>query len=53
MQDPVKGRFYKQQLRKAPTPGVDFNFEVISTCASCYILLLTAVSTVMKKQSFF
>jgi hypothetical protein len=26
--DPVKGRYYKEQLRKAPTPGVDFNFEV-------------------------
>jgi len=29
MGDPVKGRYYKQQLRAAPIPGVDFkNFEV-------------------------
>lgn len=26
--DEVKGRYYKEQLRKAPTPGADFNFEV-------------------------
>jgi hypothetical protein len=26
--DPVKGRYYKEQLRKAPTPGHDFQLEV-------------------------
>jgi hypothetical protein len=26
--DPLKGRYYKEQLRKAPTPGEDFQFEV-------------------------
>lgn len=30
MQDLVKGRYYKEQLRKAPTPGKDFNFEVLN-----------------------
>ena len=30
--DAIKGRYYKEQLRKAPTPGKDFDFEV--TCAS-------------------
>lgn len=28
MGDPKKGRYYAKQLRAAPTPGVDFNFEV-------------------------
>jgi hypothetical protein len=26
--DPIKGRYYKEQLRQAPTPGVNYNFEV-------------------------
>jgi len=26
--DPLKGRYYKEQLRKALTPGRDFDFEV-------------------------
>jgi hypothetical protein len=30
MGDVIKGRYYKQQLRKAPTPGVDYQFEVIN-----------------------
>ena len=30
MGDVIKGRYYKQQLRKAPTPGVDYQFEVKS-----------------------
>jgi hypothetical protein len=33
--DTIKGRYYKEQLRKAPTPGKDFNFEVIK-CVSNY-----------------
>ena len=28
MGDNVKGRYYKEQLRQAPTPGKDFDFEV-------------------------
>jgi hypothetical protein len=28
MGDIIKGRYYKEQLRKAPTPGVDYQFEV-------------------------
>jgi hypothetical protein len=24
----LNGRYYKEQLKKAPTPGKDFNFEV-------------------------
>lgn len=26
--DVIKGRYYKEQLRKAPTPGKDFKFQV-------------------------
>jgi len=31
MGDVLKGRYYKEQLRKAPTPGVDYQFEVIKS----------------------
>jgi len=26
--DSINGRYYKEQLKKAPTPGKDFDFEV-------------------------
>ena len=26
--DIIKGRYYKEQLRKAPTPGTEFQFQV-------------------------
>lgn len=40
MGDVIKGRYYKQQLRKAPTPGVDYQFEVKNNnfIMSCYWL---------------
>jgi len=28
MGEVIKGRYYKEQLRKAPTPGVNYQFEV-------------------------
>jgi len=27
--DSITGRYYKEQLKPAPTPGKDFDFEVI------------------------
>jgi hypothetical protein len=27
--DSINGRYYKEQLKPAPTPGKDFDFEVI------------------------
>lgn len=36
MGDNVKGRYYKEQLRQAPTPGKDFDFEV----TMCFIFFM-------------
>ena len=42
MGDVIKGRYYKEQLRKAPTPGVDYQFEVNTTNykMGCYWLFV-------------
>ena len=43
MGDVIKGRFYKELLRKAPTPGVDYQFEVNNTTnykMGCYWLFV-------------
>ena len=50
MGDAVKGRYYKEQLRKAPTPGEDFNFEV-TKCALYFLCLLDAKILAMKNVS--
>jgi len=49
MGDAVKGRFYSQQLRSAPSPGVNFQFEVIlksARCVLCYMFHLDAVQKI-------
>lgn len=37
MGDDIKGRYYKEQLRQAPTPGKDFDFEV----KMCFIFYMS------------
>lgn len=51
--DVLKGRYYKEQLRKAPTPGVDYQFEVAHNKMGCYWLFLFESSHCEEELVFF